>query len=244
MLFKRKWPDQVILTIDEKPVRVKLRQHARARNYRLTLPSDGRPVLTVPPKGRLSEAEAFLNRQKQWLGSRLNQIDGPQPFTHAAIFPVRGVDHTIIGQDKLRGAITLQVLEGANQISVPGGPDHLSRRLKDWLKKEALSDLKPRVAFHAERLGVTYKSITIRSQSSRWGSCSSAGRLNFNWRLILAPPYVLDYVAAHEVAHLVEMNHSDAFWAQVSLTLPDMERGRQWLKIHGRQLMSYGLEDA
>ena len=82
----------------------------------------------------------------------------------------------------------------------------------------------------------------MRSQSTRWGSCSTTGRLNFNWRLVLAPPFVLDYVAAHEVAHLVEMNHSEAFWATVERTLPGMERGRAWLKAHGRQLMVYGLD--
>ena len=82
----------------------------------------------------------------------------------------------------------------------------------------------------------------MRSQSTRWGSCSTTGRLNFNWRLVLAPPFVLDYVAAHEVAHLVEMNHSDAFWRVVEKTLPDMERGREWLRVNGRELMVYGLE--
>jgi len=97
------------------------------------------------------------------------------------------------------------------------------------------------VAHYAAILEVYPKGITIRGQSSRWGSCSSAGRLNFNWRLVLAPPFVLEYVAAHEVAHLVEMNHSPAFWAQVSRALPDMDRGRNWLKAHGHQLMSYGV---
>jgi predicted metal-dependent hydrolase len=82
----------------------------------------------------------------------------------------------------------------------------------------------------------------MRGQSTRWGSCSTTGRLNFNWRLILAPPFVLDYVAAHEVAHLLEMNHSDRFWARVEETLPTMEKGREWLRVNGRQLMVYGIE--
>lgn len=82
----------------------------------------------------------------------------------------------------------------------------------------------------------------MRSQTTRWGSCSSNGKLNFNWRLILAPPFVLDYVAAHEIAHLVEMNHSQAFWDVVMRTLPTMEAGREWLRVNGRQLMVYGIE--
>jgi predicted metal-dependent hydrolase len=109
----------------------------------------------------------------------------------------------------------------------------------DWLKGEAARELKLRSAYHAARLGVEVRSITMRDQASRWGSCSSRGSLNYNWRLILAPPFVLDYVAAHEVAHLVEMNHSAAFWATVKRTLPDMERGRAWLKAHGRELMAF-----
>ena len=95
---------------------------------------------------------------------------------------------------------------------------------------------------HAANLGVEIKSISMRSQSTRWGSCSSTGKLNFNWRLILAPPFVLDYVAAHEVAHLLEMNHSRDFWDVVERTLPAMERGREWLRVHGRELMVYGIE--
>jgi len=85
------------------------------------------------------------------------------------------------------------------------------------------------------------KSVSMRSQSTRWGSCSSTGSLNYNWRLILAPPHVLDYVAAHEVAHLVHMNHSAQFWAATKRALPDMERGKAWLKAHGKVLMGYGL---
>lgn len=116
----------------------------------------------------------------------------------------------------------------------------MARRLKDWLKKQALIDLKLASATHAQRLGVQTGTISIRSQSTRWGSCSSLGSLSYNWRLILAPPFVLDYVAAHEVAHICEMNHSPAFWSKVEQTLPDMERGRTWLKTHGTQLMGYG----
>ena len=116
----------------------------------------------------------------------------------------------------------------------------MARRLKDWLKKQALIDLKLASATHAQRLKVQTGAISIRSQSSRWGSCTSAAKLSYNWRLILAPPYVLDYVAAHEVAHICEMNHSPAFWAKVKETLPDMEKGKAWLKTHGQKLMAYG----
>src|SRR5690606_39060472 len=128
-------------------------------------------------------------------------------------------------------------------LLVPGAPEHRARRLTDWLKAEAERDLYARVRVHARMLGVTVTALRLRAQATRWGSCSSNGSLNFNWRLILAPPFVLDYVAAHEVAHLVEMNHSRAFWDTVESTCPDMARGRAWLKAHGRQIMVYGLEE-
>ena len=145
----------------------------------------------------------------------------------------------VVGTGQSRGRVERVELLDLPELRVPGLVEHQPRRLFDWLKGEALADLTERSAFHAARLGVTVKEIKLRSQSSRWGSCSSNGSINYNWRLILAPPFVLDYVAAHEVAHLVEMNHSDAFWATVKRTLPDMERGRAWLKAHGRELMAW-----
>ncbi len=92
---------------------------------------------------------------------------------------------------------------------------------------------------HAARLGRGYRSLTLRDTRSRWGSCSAAGGLMFSWRLILAPPEILDYVAAHEVAHLAEMNHSPAFWRVVAGLCPDYARHRAWLRKHGQTLHAY-----
>ena len=94
-----------------------------------------------------------------------------------------------------------------------------------------------------QALGVKVKRLSIRDQSSRWGSCTSAGSLSFSWRLILAPPYVLDYLAAHEVAHLVEMNHSARFWRVVGRVCGHVERAKTWLDTHGNDLHRYGIED-
>lgn len=218
-------------------VTVAVRTHARARNYRLSIARTGEPVLTLPPNGRWGEAEAFLNRQRHWLAARLKRVPKPVAFVEGATIPVRGVPMTIAGTHQLRGQVQIE----GGRLLVPGGPGHMGRRLSDWLKAEARTDLTARTAYHAERLGVRPKSIKLKNQSTRWGSCSSAGHLNYNWRLILAPPFVLDYVAAHEVAHMREMNHSPAFWARVAETLPDMDRGKAWLKAHGAELMVYGL---
>lgn len=235
------WPDHFALNIDGEHVAIAVKPNARSRSYRLTIGRTGQPSLSVPLRGRINEVEAFLEKQRHWLAARLARAPKPKPFIEGAIVPLRGHDTRIVGTSQLRG--TVSVIEGDEpRFLVPGGPEHMARRLTDWLKAEALKDLKDRTGFHAGRLEVKPAAITLRSQSSRWGSCSTSKRLNYNWRLILAPPFVLDYVAAHEVAHLREMNHSASFWALVEQTLPDMARGQAWLKAHGADLMTYGVE--
>ena len=126
---------------------------------------------------------------------------------------------------------------------VSGLREHAPRRLQDWLMAEAQKDVSRRVRFHAEALGLRAKRVTVRDQSSRWGSCSSAGVLSFSWRLLLAPATVLDYVAAHEVAHLKEMNHGPRFWTLLATTYPRVAEARDWLTVHGASLHSYGAEN-
>lgn len=241
-LLQKRWPATAETSIDGRAVSVLVRVNARARHYRLSIPHSGPPVLTVPRHGRWREAEAFLERQKAWLAARLKRVATPVAFSDGALIPLRGLDHRIVPTGRVRGRVEAAIESEEPVLLLPGDPEHRARRLIDWLKTEAQRDLDARVAVHAATLTVTVKSVAMRSQSTRWGSCSSSGRLNFNWRLVLAPPFVLDYVAAHEVAHLVEMNHSPAFWHTVERALPDMARGRAWLKAHGRQLMVYGLE--
>jgi hypothetical protein len=117
------------------------------------------------------------------------------------------------------------------------------RRVHDFLKREARKDLQKAAQLYADALGVRVRRVSIRDQSSRWGSCTSAGSLSYSWRLILAPPYVLDYLAAHEVAHLVEMNHSPRFWRVVGRICDHVERAKRWLDTYGNDLHRYGVED-
>lgn len=242
LLRKQNWPALAELRLDGAPVAVIVRVSARARGYRLSVPHTGRPVLTVPTHGRWPDAEAFLARHAAWLAARMKRVVPPVALTEGAIVPLRGVPHRIVALDRIRGRVEVGLDADRLALFVPGAPEHRPRRLTDWLRQEAEADLAARVAVHAATLRVAVKSITLRAQTSRWGSCSSTGRLNFNWKLILTPPFVLDYVAAHEVAHLREMNHSPAFWARVSEALPDMDRGRAWLRAHGREIMAYGAE--
>ena len=231
-------PKTTQIEIDGTSVSVAVRTSARARSFRLSLPASG-PLLTLPEQARWADAEAFLFKHRHWLAARLPRAAMAQRLAAGRIVPVRGVPHRVIATGTMRGRVEVMETAEGPVIRVPGDAAHQPRRLYDWLKAEALADLNRQSQVHAARLGVSVKQVRLRSQSSRWGSCSSTGTINYNWRLILAPPHVLDYVAAHEVAHIVEMNHSPAFWATVKRTLPDMERGKAWLKAHGRELMSW-----
>jgi predicted metal-dependent hydrolase len=117
---------------------------------------------------------------------------------------------------------------------------HLKRRLADWLKREARRDLTIASERHAQAMAVSFRRLAIRDQASRWGSCSSDGSLSYSWRLILAPSFVLDYVAAHEVAHLKHMNHGVRFWRLVLTHCPMAPQARLWLKRHGATLHRFG----
>lgn len=241
-LLQKRWPPAAEVRIDGQSIAVAVKVSARARSYRLSIPHGGGPLLTVPKFGRWGEAQAFLERHTPWLATRLERSVKPVAFVRGAIVPLRGVNHRIVPTGRVRGVVEVGEDGGELALLVPGAPEHRARRLIDWLKLEAQRELEKRTRVHAATLGVEVKAIAMRSQATRWGSCSSTGKLNFNWRLILAPPFVLDYVAAHEVAHLCEMNHSQAFWDTVEVALPSMARGRDWLKSHGRELMVYGLE--
>ncbi|MCS6758225.1 MAG: M48 family metallopeptidase [Candidatus Devosia euplotis] len=221
---KIKIPTSTLFRIYGQQISVTVRVNARARSYRLSLPHSGGPVLTLPPHGKWAEAEAFLLRQHNWLAARIKLAPQAASLMDRGVAPLRGVEHRIVGTGKLRGRVKQADDGGEMVLLAPGEAAHQARRLTDWLKDEAHADLSARTAYHAARLGVSVKTIKMRSQASRWSSRSSSGNINYNWRLVLAPPFVLDYVAAHEAAHLIEMNHSAAFWATVKRTLPEMEK--------------------
>lgn len=238
LLRASKIPASTELVIDGTPVAVTVRVNPRARRYRLSVSRKGEPVLTFPAGGRWREAQAFLERNRGWLSKRLEKRGSVARIVPNAQIPLRGTPHRIAVRETLRGTVTVIEAEAEPVLSVPGGADHFKRRLLDWFKSEARADLEVRCAIHANTLGVSIAAIRMRDQSTRWGSCSSTRTLNFNWRLIMAPPFVLDYVAAHEVAHILEMNHAPAYWKTLARTLPDYARGKAWLKAHGQSLMA------
>jgi hypothetical protein len=155
--------------------------------------------------------------------------------------PVRGLAHRIEHRRVARGTVWGELSpDGTRLLCVAGEAPHVGRRITDHFKREVKRDLEAACRRYADELGVRVRRVSIRDQASRWGSCSSNGVLSFSWRLILAPPFVLDYLAAHEVAHLVEMNHSPRFWRTVLSVCPDTRRAKAWLDAHGAELHRYG----
>jgi len=156
--------------------------------------------------------------------------------------PLRGLLHEITHRPQKRGSVWLESEEEDSTplLCVNGGEPHIPRRIKDYLVSEARRDFETAVRRHSANLGLPARKITMRDTTSRWGSCSASGSLNFSWRLIMAPNHVLDYLAAHEVAHLRHLNHSPAFWAVLATLSPDVSRAESWLKTHGGDLLRYG----
>ena len=130
------------------------------------------------------------------------------------------------------------------ELRVAGRAEFFAHRVTDFLVEQARVELTRSSHAHAKRLGLRINSLRLGDAGTRWGSCSTNGNLNFSWRLIFAPHEVLDYVAAHEVAHLCEMNHSPQFWALVGTMVPDYDAHRKWLKTHGHELMLMGIPQA
>lgn len=224
---------------------VQLRRHRKARRYTLRIhPTARQAILTMPPRGNLADAKDFAQRHGTWIAARLGGLPKAAPFAQGTSVPLHGVPHKIVHRAGERGTVWVETRESGEKIlCVAGGVAHIDRRVRDFLKREARQELAEASHRYAGVLGVKVRRISIRDQSSRWGSCTSAGALSFSWRLILAPYYVLDYLAAHEVAHLVEMNHSARFWRVVGKICPQTERAKKWLDTYGNDLHRYGISE-
>lgn len=214
-----------------------MRRSKRARRLTLRVPRDGgTPVLTLPAHVPLTEGRSFAESKGDWLRRVAARQPGPCPVVTGAMLPVEGVALRL-ATDAVRTAriqdATLLLPENR-----PAGPV-----AQAFLKHLAHFRLQASCDRHAAALGRGYMAITLRDTRSRWGSCTHDGRLMFSWRLAMAPPEVLDYVAAHEVAHLAHMDHSPRFWAAVERLMPDYRRHRDWLRRHGGDLLRWQFRD-
>jgi predicted metal-dependent hydrolase len=229
-----------LLKIDGKSIEVILRTNPRARRFIVKVdPSTGEVSVVAPSSRSFDRALDFARKEKDWIAGRLADVPQPVQLEFGSVVMFKGIEHVIRSGDSKGWPVWIDRDGARPAIRVGGRPEHASRRLLDWLKREARKRIDERVATYAAALTVRPKRITIRDTSSRWGSCSSARSLSFSWRLILAPPSVLDYVVAHEVAHLRELNHKPRFWRLVETLVPEIEKSQTWLSTHGALLHRY-----
>lgn len=216
------------------PIPLILRRSARAKRISLRISQlDGRVTLTMPKRLAQREALDFARTKEGWIRKHLSARQEDVAVGLWTELPLGGrILQVVPGQGR-------KVQLGADEIAVPGPTERVGKRLGAYLKEVARDRLAGACDDYAARLGRSYSRITMRDTRSRWGSCTSDGALMFSWRLIMTPPDVLDYVAAHEVAHLAEMNHSAAFWDGVERIYGPYKEPRKWLRTHGNALHRY-----
>jgi len=217
-------------------------ENERARRLTLRIDAGGRGLrVTVPPGLARGEVERFLDRHQGWLEQRLAKIPERPQVRPGIKIPLRGVPHLILHEPG-RGTVSIGRTEAGPVLVVHGDRCHLPRRVADFLKCEARRDIEALVEKHTQAVGRRARSIRFKDTTSRWGSCTSSGSLSFSWRIMMAPPPVIDYLVAHEVAHLKEMNHGPNFWKLCRELCPDTDRCKDWLKRNGGALQAIAFE--
>lgn len=226
-----------ILRFDDREVGLWVRRDRRCRRITLSLdPAQAVFRLSLPRNATLCEGLDFAMQKRAWMLRRLDQLPPRVPFAAGAVVPVLGAPHVIVHDQSARRGVWLE----PGEIRVCGLGEHLSRRVHDLLRREARTALSTRAHEKAGRLGRPIARLGLRDTRTRWGSCSCDGALSFSWRLILAPEEVLDYVVAHEVAHLVHHDHGPEFWALVADLTAATAGPRRWLRERGAHLHRYG----
>lgn len=226
-----------LLEIDGRAVEMNVKLNPRARRLIVKVhPSTGEVSVTAPSKRALERAVEFARGERDWIARQLARVPSRVVLAPGMRIPFRGEDHLIVRDPDERG-VTVDELKPI--IRVGGRAEHAPRRIHDFLKRRARQDLEARSVELAARIGTKPRRVTVRDTASRWGSCSTTKSLSYSWRLILAPTFVLDYVVAHEVAHLKEMNHGPAFWRLVRELVGDVKRPQTWLRLHGVSLHRY-----
>ena len=216
---------------------VAIRRSPRARRIQIRVaPVGGAVELVLPPGATRADGLAFLRAKAGWIAERTANALSRVPFADGTVLPYLGGELTIRATGEVRPGARRE----RGTLLVSGRPEDVPSRVEAWLRRAARAEIEPRVEEKAARLGARHGRITVRDTTSRWGSCSAKGNLGFSWRLVMAPPPVLDYVVAHEVAHLAEHNHGKRFWAHVARLCENPETSRAWLRRNGASLHRYG----
>lgn len=222
------------IMVGNPPIEITLRHNPRARRYNLRISNrDGAVKLTVPYGGDRAGAFEFAQSQEGWLRKHLIKV---QPGRIVGVGASVLLDGEMVRVD-IGGGRSPRVEDGVLRVS--GREDTAAARVRGFYKTLARERMLTASEAYAAALGKSFAAISIRDTKSRWGSCTSDGRLMYSWRLMMAPRNVQDYVAAHEVSHLVELNHSPAYWAVVDSIFPEYQEARRWLKRNGSYLQSF-----
>lgn len=213
----------------------------RATRLTLRIAAGGTGLrITVPPGVPQREIDGFLDRHRGWLEQRLARMPDQPQVRPGIKVPVRGIPHLIVHEPGKRGMAETATTAGGPVLVVHGDRRHLPRRVADFLKREARREIEVLVAKHTAAVGRRARAVRFKDTSSRWGSCTSDGSLSFSWRIAMAPGPVIDYLVAHEVAHLIEMNHGPKFWKLCKELCPRTEEAKAWLKRNGSALQAIG----
>lgn len=215
---------------------IKIIKSAAAK--RLTLRIDAKervPVLSLPKRCPAKKAVAFVNEHRDWIEENLAQIPVAKRFEDGEKISILGHRYTIVHTPHSRHGTYID----NDKLIVSGGKEFLHRRICDYIKKTAKQEFAQRSKEKAEKIGCSVNNVTIKDTKSRWGSCSSINNLNYNWRVAMAPDFVIEYLIAHEVSHLKHQDHSRQFWQCVKKLHPRCGEGRLWLKHHGKELYLY-----
>ncbi|MBF0355672.1 MAG: M48 family metallopeptidase [Alphaproteobacteria bacterium] len=228
-------PENITLGQATLPLEILRRKGAVNMTLRLDPCSD--TVRLVLPKGvPLAEGLSFVEQRREWLLGHLERLTPRVAFADGSVIPILGRPHMIHSRPDARRGVWIE----AATLCVSGSPEYLQRRVRDFLKEMSRNEITRNARDKAHQIGADIGRITLKDTRGRWGSCTPEGDLSFSWRLLLAPPYVLDYVVAHEVAHLRELNHSARFWRLVAKLTLHMAEAKSWLRRHGASLHRYG----
>jgi predicted metal-dependent hydrolase len=233
---------RLLLRIDGRPVPLQVRRSERATRIQLRMDlKSGSPVLVLPRYASFERGFEFARDKREWIGEQIALQPETIPFEPGAVIPFRGRDHAILLRKRPRvPGQRAAIWREPGAIYVTGEEHMVANRVEAFLKFEARGEINRRTYEKAEMIGKRISRITLRDPKGRWGSCASTGSLSFSWRLVMAPTYVLDYVIAHEVAHLAHMNHGPNFWRLVEELTSQRDRSREWLKANGTRLHRYG----
>lgn len=233
----RRCSSRELLRIEGRAVEVTLRLNPRARRLIVKVhPSTGEVTVVAPSQRALNRALDFARGESPWIARQLARVPKVIPLAPGVRIPFRGIECSILVGEPGNGSVWR---EEDGTIRVSGRSEHAPRRLLDFLKREARKVLEARSIDFAARIGARPRRVTVRDTASRWGSCSITKSISYSWRLIFAPSFVLDYVVAHEVAHLREMNHGPRFWSLVRSLVADVDAPQAWLKANGVSLHRY-----